>query len=276
MFNFLISFLFSFILGVIKYDTTHIQSTLYRIKDKKVKKKLKICVLSDLHGVRYEEDRLYKSIVAGRPDIIIMAGDMANAKFRFSDSSAIDLVRRLANKFPVYYGIGNHEARLKWSPEKFKVKYSRLMSSLRKNGATVLDNESVFLADYGITITGLNLSEEYYGKIFKKETNDLSLSEFIADKSKGFEILIAHNPEYFEDYVRRESDLILSGHLHGGIMRLPFNYGAISPRYALFPKYAYGLYRKKNSRMVVSRGLGQHTIPVRIFNTAEVVFIEIN
>ena len=151
-----------------------------------------------------------------------------------------------------------------------------IKTRLKKNGAIVLDNESLYLEDYGVTLTGLNLSEDYYRKGFIKKTNDNSFSEFIDDKKPGYEILIAHNPEYFMDYVKRGSNLVFSGHLHGGIMRLPFHFGAVSPRYVLFPRFAYGLYRKKRTNMIVSGGLGQHTIPVRVFNTAELVYVELD
>lgn len=286
MFSFAVAFIFSFFCGVIIYDTTHVHSTTYKIKKLKkygLKKNIKICLLSDLHGVnftsgKYSNDVVVEKIEKANPDIIIMAGDIANAKFQFSDSNALDLVRRLSRKYPVYYGIGNHEARLMWSPERFNVPYSRLISSLKKNGAKVLDNASCYLEEYGIKITGLTLSEEYYKKITKKKTDDSSLLEFIPANNinDGYEVLIAHNPEYFKDYVKRGSNLILSGHLHGGIMRLPLKFGAISPRFALFPRYAGGLYKAGKTRMIVSRGLGQHTIPVRVFNTAELVFIELN
>lgn len=271
----LISFMFSFLTGVILYDTKHIHTTVYHLKANNIKKSLRICMLADLHGVSFRGDYLYKRVVKENPDIIIMAGDMCNAKFSFSDESAIRLVRKLSRKYPVYYGLGNHESRLEWSPELFDVSYKNVIRSLKIAGARVLNNRTVFLKEYGINVTGLTLSEDYYKKIFKKHTNKKSIKGFIGEKKDGFEILIAHNPEYFKDYVRRGSDLILSGHLHGGIMRLPFSYGAISPRFTPLPRYAGGLYKSKSSKMIVSRGLGQHTLPVRVFNTAELVVIDI-
>lgn len=231
-------------------------------------------MLSDLHGGDFDGDLLFNKIVAGKPDVVIMAGDMANAKFEFSDGSIIRLLRKLKGKIPVYYGIGNHEARLKWSPEKFGVSYKKYLSSVSKNGAVVLDNESLFLDEYGVSLTGLTLTEDYYRKFTKKKTDEEAIKDFVGEKP-NFEILIAHNPEYFEEYSKRGSELILSGHLHGGIMRLPNKLGAISPRFSLFPAYSGGMYKRRKSRMIVSRGLGQHTIPVRVFNTCELVFIDL-
>lgn len=277
MFHFIISFLISFIYGVIKYDTSHIEITNYQLKTNKIKKNIKICLLSDLHGGEFEKNGLLKAVRKTKPDIVIMAGDMANAKFKFSDGNAIKLIRELSKDFPIYYGIGNHEARLLWSPERFNASYEQLLATIRESGAVVLDNNTTYIDEYGINITGLSLNEDYYRKIIMKHTDENSLKEFINDIEDNniYEILIAHNPEYFRDYENRKSDLVVSGHLHGGIMRLPFKFGAISPRFMIFPRYAGGMYKSGNTSMIVSRGLGQHTIPIRIFNTAELVVINI-
>ena len=90
-----------------------------------------------------------------------------------------------------------------------------------------------------------------------------------------YSILLAHNPEHFQAYVSWGADLILSGHVHGGIIRLPFLGGVVSPAMKLFPKYDGGLFSQGNSHMVLSRGLGTHTIPVRINNKAELVVVEL-
>ena len=90
-----------------------------------------------------------------------------------------------------------------------------------------------------------------------------------------FQILMAHNPEYFRTYRRWGADLVLSGHVHGGIVRLPFFGGVISPRVRLFPQYDGGHFTKENKDLIVSRGLGSHTIPFRLWNPGELVEIEL-
>lgn len=90
-----------------------------------------------------------------------------------------------------------------------------------------------------------------------------------------FELLIAHNPDYFDNYAKWGADLTVSGHVHGGIMRLPVLGGVISPMLRLFPKYDGGLFEKDGRQMILSRGLGMHTIPVRIFNPGELVVIHL-
>ena len=105
---------------------------------------------------------------------------------------------------------------------------------------------------------------------------DEYLKETLGEHKEGvYQILLAHNPEYFEEYAAWGADLVLSGHVHGGIMRLPLLGGVISPKLVLFPKYDGGRFYEKDSTMILSRGLGMHTLPIRIFNPAELVVIHL-
>ena len=99
-------------------------------------------------------------------------------------------------------------------------------------------------------------------------------------EEQRFEILLAHNPIYFSEYVEWGADLILSGHVHGGVAKIPFLGGVIAPSFQLFPKYDGGKFQElgKDGRiktMILSRGLGAHTIPIRIFNPGELVVVKI-
>ena len=88
-------------------------------------------------------------------------------------------------------------------------------------------------------------------------------------------ILLSHRPELFEEYVSEEVDLVLSGHAHGGQFRVPFIGGIIAPNQGLFPKYDAGKYSKNHTTMIVSRGIGNSIIPVRINNRPEIVIVEL-
>ena len=94
-------------------------------------------------------------------------------------------------------------------------------------------------------------------------------------KTEKYEILLAHNPDYFPEYAGWGADLVLSGHVHGGMMRLPLIGGVVSPAFKFFPKYDGGMFRIGKSVMILSRGLGMHTIPVRIFNPGELVYLKL-
>ena len=96
------------------------------------------------------------------------------------------------------------------------------------------------------------------------------------NRETKYEIMIAHDPFYFDAYAETDADLILSGHVHGGIMRLPLLGGVISPRLQLFPKYDGGKFEKNNTTMILSRGLGCHTLPIRIFNPGELICLTLS
>ena len=88
-------------------------------------------------------------------------------------------------------------------------------------------------------------------------------------------LLIAHNPDFFEAYAEWGADLVVSGHVHGGLMRLPVLGGVISPAIRLFPVYDGGEFKKDKAVMILGRGLGTHTLPIRIFNPGELVVIDL-
>ena len=254
----------------------------YKIKDSKIKKNLKIVFLSDLHNNQHgkENYKLFDEIDAISPDYIMFGGDMITAYMeKWADySDTIKFIAKLKNRYPVIYGMGNHEERLRREPEKFPYKaYEELSNTLEKIGTPILVNEKVKLSEYGIDVYGLDLDHAYYRKVKTRHVPDGYLLNTLGkvDEDK-FNILIAHNPEHFPDYASWGADLVLSGHVHGGIIRLPFVGGVISPAMKLFPKYDGGLFDEFGSKMILSRGIGTHTIPIRVNNKAEVVVIELS
>ena len=123
-------------------------------------------------------------------------------------------------------------------------------------------------------MTELELSKGYYKKLSKQSLDLSYIEEQIGTGNKdSFHMLLAHNPAYFESYAKWGADLTLSGHVHGGIMRLPFFGGVIDPAYHIFPKYDAGLYENEEKRMIVSVGLGTHSIKVRLFNPPKIDLI---
>lgn len=212
--------------------------------------------------------------------------------------SALSLINSLTAKYPVYYVNGNHELKLHWHREFCGDAYERLMEALEEAGAICLHNRALawhckaenaekVLSLEGkkkrsIIFYGLELDYPFYKK-FHKET--LTVEEIERQIGKPdpafFTVLITHNPRYFESYAAWGADLVLCGHVHGGIARLPFAGGVISPYITLFPKYSGGRYAfpqkdGTESVMILSCGLGMHTLPVRVFNPAELSIIELN
>lgn len=235
-------------------------------------KECRFVLISDLHNKVYgnRNDKVIDTIHRIDPDFIILAGDLVTSRVKEDMTPGIDLMNALGQKYKIYYGLGNHESKIQKDTKHFGDQFDRLMKAVASPNMRVLQNESVDLPQYNIRVTGLDLDLEYFAhfRIRKMQENYLrdTLPEY--DRTKC-NILIAHNPDYFEDYARWGAQLVLSGHVHGGIMRLPFLGGVIAPSYKIFPKYDGGVFRSGASVMLLGRGLGSHTLPFRFFNPAE-------
>lgn len=256
----------------------------YTLESDKIRDGIDIAVLADLHNKQYGTDnsKLLTALDEVKPHVVMVAGDMLTAKPGKGHELAASFMERVSEKYPVYYGLGNHEYRMKIYPEYYGDEYAEYIQRLEKNGIQVLDNESALIQVQrekrmtSIRVTGVSIDRLYYKRFRKIYMAPDYLDHIVgmADES-AFQILLAHNPEYFEEYADWGADLVLSGHVHGGIMRLPALGGVVSPKLVLFPKYDGGLFKAKASAMVLSRGLGMHTIPVRIFNPAELVVVHL-
>ena len=267
-----------FFLTVIIIDGNRFHVVEYQLYSNKIKEEHHYVVLSDLHNKSYGEknEKLLKSIDKLAPEAILIAGDILTSKPGKSYEVALDLIKNLALKYPIYYGMGNHETRLFLYPEVYGDMGKNYESDLNEIQVEFLRNESRECQD-NIRITGLDMKREYY-KRFKKNPMD---KHYLKDtlgtvKPEKYEILLAHNPDYFEEYADWGADLVLSGHVHGGMMRLPILGGVVSPAFKLFPKYDGGLFKQGKSTMILSRGLGMHTIPIRIFNPGELISLKLS
>ena len=142
-------------------------------------------------------------------------------------------------------------------------------------GIKYLKNEAVSCGE--VDIYGLDLPEYWYHKVWqKREFSKEKVEKLLGSVKKDkFSILLAHNPEYFKSYAKWGADLTVSGHIHGGIMRLPWIGGVISPSLRLFPKYDSGEFEENGKKMILSRGMGLHHIKLRFFNRPEISVIKI-
>ncbi len=271
------------LIAVIYHDTHNFKIYEYEVCSDKVSGDHTFVFLTDLHSYVFgkDNDRLIKAIDDIHPDAILSAGDMFTAYHRdgkFHPEIAFSLLKRLSKKYPLYISNGNHEEKIKENKAAFGNAFDRYKESLKREGLVYLDNESADFSE-DIRITGLCLSTAYFQKIVKKEMeSDLlerKIGSITASEKEKFQILIAHNPLYFDEYRKWGADLTVSGHVHGGIIRLPLLGGVISPSIALFPRYDGGKYVKDGKTMILSRGLGTHTIHVRLFNPGEVSVIKV-
>lgn len=241
-------------------------------------KQIKLVFLSDLHGKTYgaENEKLIKAVRAERPDYILAGGDMLTRTKEKTDQTALELFRQLKDICPVYLANGNHEQKMKVFPSKYHNRYEKYRNAVKKMGIHLLENQSENLEMNGLlaTISGLELPVDYYGHWKEKPLqNSLVKEQLQAADTRRFQILMAHNPVYAKQYWEWGADMVLSGHLHGGIVRIPGIGGMITPQLRLFPRYSGDLYEKDGKVSIVSRGLGTHTVNIRLFNQAEVVSI---
>lgn len=224
----------------------------------------KIVHISDLHNAEFGNGQkdLIDKIEAQDADIIVITGDMIDSR-RTDVDKAVELITGLGNKIPVYYVTGNHESRVR--------EYNELESKLIENGVTVLKNESVKIEKDSSFINVIGVDDPSFGM----SANDIfhTVSEL---KTDGYDVLLSHRPELFETYCEIGAELVLCGHAHGGQVRIPFIGGIVAPNQGLFPEYTAGSYKSGSTEMIVSRGLGNSIIPLRINNPPELVVITLS
>ena len=260
------------------HASTHFHKVFYRLSSSKISKPVKFVLLSDLHDKKYGEHnvKLLKAIEEEHPDAVLVAGDMLTALEDRKENVAESFIWELGQKYRIYYGLGNHEAKMRWGRKRFGNLYEVYIDDITSSGATVLRNEFYDLEDWPIRIYGLDMEPKYYKRLQGTPMDNDYLERTLgAIDTEYYNILLAHNPTYFEEYARWKPDLVLSGHVHGGLVRLPFLGGVIAPSLKLFPKYDGGRFTIKNSTMLLSRGLGFHSVEFRMWNPGELVVIEL-
>lgn len=263
---------------VILYDTHHFVVRKYEFTSDKIKKPMNLVMLSDLHNYRYgrENEQLIGAIDALCPDAVVLAGDMITAGEKDKYERTISFLKKIKEKYPLYYAYGNHEQKIQVYAHKYGDMGEKFEKALSDAGIDTLCNKHIVLPEWGITIYGLEIGHEYFQRFHTKPLPESYLESLLGNKDDDtYGVLLAHNPEYFPEYAYWGANLVLSGHVHGGIVRLPFLGGVISPAIRFFPKYDGGLFKEGDSHMVLSRGIGTHTPDVRMFNPGELVFINL-
>lgn len=229
---------------------------------------LRIAQLSDLHGKEFGEDnaRLLAAVAELEPDLIAMTGDMIDRLEQYEMLPA--LAQGLADIAPTYYVTGNHE----WAVREM----SELKELMEENGVTVFTNEYVTLErdEQTIVLSGL---DDPNGPADQKTGAELR-AEIISEVGEDvYTILLSHR-DSVEEYAPWGYNLVLCGHGHGGIFRIPIlDKGVLSTGRTLFPEYDGGMYEMgENDWCVISRGLGSNTVPIRafrLFNRPEIPLI---
>ena len=250
-----------------------ISTKTYKVETPLLKEQNSITVvlISDLHSTIYGKDQtvLINKIKSANPDVVVLSGDIFDDVVPMTGTQL--LLSGILGVAPVYYVTGNHEY---WS-----YNMQAIREELASYGVIVLsDNYTIIdINDNEIIIAGIEDPDKKNYETPNYNQNDSMESAFRElDEISLYKILIAHRPEMIESYKRYSFDLVLSGHTHGGQIRLPYIMnGLYAPHQGLFPKYAGGMYTHGNLTHIISRGLSVNPRLPRIFNPPELVIIVI-
>lgn len=250
------------VLAVIGLDQRLIVRT-YTVESEKIDKHVRLAVVADYHGCDYDDD-LIPAIEELQPDAVLLPGDIFDDNLPWEPSEA--LLRGLVERYPCYYVTGNHEY---WSGG-----VEEICHIIEATGGTVLDQNCAELTVNGQSLNICGIPDPYAGV----DTEDALSRAAVDIHQDGFTILLAHRPELIDKYAATgDFDLVVSGHAHGGQVRIPgLVNGLYAPNQGWFPQYAGGRYDVNGTTLIVSRGLARESTRLpRVFNRPELVLIEL-
>lgn len=269
------------------YERNRVKTEFYQFHITKCCRRHRVVFLTDLHEKMFGKDheKLLNAIRKVKPEAVFIGGDMVltHKKGRKEDHAehTASLLEVLKKEYPVYYAYGNHEQRLFRKAQQNEL--SRCQAELlgkALDGVHVLDDSCYETED--LRICGIGLDESCYGKKpfgGKQKLTEELIEKFhkiisAQDSGRGTVCMI-HSPMYLEEAVEAGADLVLSGHFHGGTIRLPLAGGIMTPQFQFFLPECSGIFRKGTGYMLVSRGLGTHSINIRLNNLPELCVIDL-
>lgn len=230
------------------------------LNSEKIKDDIKIVQISDFHNnKRINKGKLIKKVEGINPDIIVLTGDIIDAKTKEFDCS-IDMIKDLRSiTDKIYFVWGNHEIRNNRGRE--------FVERLKGVGVFVLENENTttYIKNTKINICGVNFYIDRAN--YKKALEGID--------EKNYTILLSHSPNRPISYSAGLEDLILAGHTHGGQLRLPIIGAIVAPGQGYFPKYDKGLFKIGNTTLYIDSGLGNSVFPIRFLNRVQISSISI-
>ena len=226
---------------------------------------MRIVQVSDLHDAVFgsKQKKLVQKVKDANPDVIFITGDLVDSN-RYNLEQSLQAVRQFVKLADVYYVLGNHEVATN--------KVNEIYEALSSLGVHVMANTSTVLERNGERLSIIGIEDPLMGM----ETNEMLAMATKHIPQDRLTLLLAHRPELFDVYVNQKIDVVFSGHAHGGQIRIPGVGGLVAPGQGLFPKYTAGTYERNTTSMVVSRGLGNSTVPYRILNLPEIVVFELH
>ncbi len=267
-----------FLMILIFMGNNWVEGTAYELRSEKLPPSFDgFCIvqISDLHNHRFGpyQPQFLQLIRDANPDLIAITGDIINqGKVRLD--YVLELVRQLTAIAPCYFVTGNNEVLFADLPG--------LLAQLETAGVKVLRGESVSWKRGAESLVVAGIDDP---KTFR--ASGMSIPQAVAQWEKEltrlresigqdrFTVLLSHRPEHISRYARLGFDVVLSGHAHGGQVRLPGIGALYAPNQGLLPHYTSGMYLSRETTMVVSRGLGRSPFPVRVLNRPEIVIVRL-
>lgn len=261
-----------------EYERDQLAVEFFEIRSPKIKGGGKRFVfLTDLHDKEFGKDneRLLAAVREAKPDVVLAGGDLMVAKGIGDLTISLKLLRALSEEFPVVCANGNHEIRLRNEKKTYGNKYSEYRQTLREMGIVFLSDSHISVGE-DIELYGLNLLPEHYKPGYPKMKAGFMEKVLGHPDEEKFTLLLAHSPMFFKGYAAWGADLTLSGHFHGGTIRLPIVGGVMTPQYQFFYPWCAGLFdEEQGRRMLVGRGLGTHSVNIRFCDKPQVVVVDV-
>ena len=257
-----------------EYEKNNFVLMKYKFESDKIKTAKKFIFISDLHDKQFGKDneKLIEAIEECKPDFIVIGGDMMVTKGLVDLKPSLLFCEKISKKYKVYYANGNHELRMK--NEKYGDLYSVLNKAVKEMGIYRLEDSCEKIEE--ICIYGLDIDKKYYKKLDNAEFDNTYIEEKLGSVSKDkFNILLAHSPLFLNAYAKWGADLVLSGHFHGGTVRVWKDIGLMTPQIHFFSDMVHGLKKKDATNLIISSGLGTHSINIRLNDRAELILIEL-
>ena len=262
-----------------KYERGHFGTEELVFSSSKMKEPAILVFLSDLHDNTFGEknEKLLKEIKRIHPDAVLIGGDtMVTKPGRADLSRTKELLQGISRlSCPVFYANGNHEQRMQRDRGVYGSMYDEFRKLLEEYQVNYLQNKTVQWRD-DIAVSGVDIAWKYYQDFHPDSMVPYYLTRRLGKaESERFQILLAHSPLFFDAYAGWGADLSLAGHFHGGTIRLPGLGGVMTPQYQFFHPFCGGVFEQNGRWMLVSRGLGTHSINIRIGNRPQLAVIRL-
>lgn len=258
--------------GFVWYENCTIQTEVFSLRAKNLPQAFagfRVAQISDLHGEIFGENSktLIKAVQEQKPDLIAITGDLTSEKGELS--ALRPLLAGLAAIAPAYYVTGNHEWVLP------REKRQALFDLLEETGVTRLKNEYRLLERNGQTLVLAGVDDPN-GPYDQKTPEQLVAEIREACGEDACILMLSHRNDKIDLWARLGVEMVLCGHAHGGLVRIPGVGGLLGTRFDFFPEYTEGVYTQKNTQVLVSRGLGRVAgKPLRVLNRPQLVIAEL-